>query len=69
MDATPGPAGVSGPDTDALLLGVMQALRTLGLAPDTVQTRVEYIALIWQLTGIHSILSGTMSIACNQTLN
>ena len=59
---------VSSPDTDSLLLRVVETLGALGLAAHTIETRVEDITFIGQLTWINSVLPGTVSISWNRKI-
>ena len=56
------PARVPGPDTDPLLVRVVETLRTSGGTPHALQAGVEHVALVWQLAGVDTILAGTVCI-------
>ena len=64
LEATARPARVPGPDTDTLRLGVVETLGAPGRAPHTFQAGVEYVAFVWQLAGVDTVLAGTVGISC-----
>ena len=66
LDATSRPARVPGPDTDTLRFRVVETLRTPGGASHSLQAGVEHIALVWQLAGVDTVLTGTVSITCRK---
>ena len=66
LEAAARPARVPGPDTDPLRLRVVETLGAAGGTPNTFQAGVEHVALVWQLTGVDTILTGTVGITWRQ---
>ena len=66
LEATARPARVPGPDTDTLSLRVVETLGAPGGAAHTFQAGVEHVALVWQLAGVDTILTGTVGITCRK---
>ena len=66
-EAAAGAARVPRPHADALGLGVVEALGAAGGAAHAVEAGVEHVALVRLLAGVHAVLSGAVSVACNGT--
>ena len=62
LESAARPARVPGPDTDPLRLRVVETLGAAGGAAHTFQAGVEHVALVGQLTGVDTILAGTVGI-------
>ena len=60
------PARVPGPDTDPLLLRVVEALRAPGRAPHPLQAGVEHVALVGELAGVDTVLTGAVGVTCRE---